>query len=222
MKKNGFTLIELMIVIAIIGILAAIALPAYSKYTARAKFTEVTSSTAAVKQQVELCIFDVGWTDAADYCQQPNKADPAKGQRGWDLSKAPAAYATKYVDTITVTGTGAYTGTEKVTFKINKAANPLKVKAKTVKVKFSKLKKKAQKLKATNVVKFTKKGQGTLTYKKVKGNKKITINKKTGKVTIKKGLNKGTYKVKVKIQAKGNANYMASAFKTFTFKIIIK
>jgi len=124
--------------------------------------------------------------------------------------------------TITLTGTGAYTGTAKVTFKINKAANPLKVKAKTVKVKFSKLKKKAQKLKATNVVKFTKKGQGTLTYKKVKGNKKITINKKTGKVTIKKDLNKGTYKVKVKIQAKGNANYMASAFKTFTFKIIIK
>ena len=124
--------------------------------------------------------------------------------------------------TITVTGTGAYTGTEKVTFKINKAADPLKVKAKTVKVKFSKLKKKAQKLKATKVVKFTKKGQGTLTYKKVKGNKKITINKKNGKVTIKKGLKKGTYKVKVKIQAKGNANYMASAFKSVAFKIKIK
>ena len=124
--------------------------------------------------------------------------------------------------TITVTGTGAYTGTTQVTFKINKAANPLKVKAKTVKVKFSKLKKKAQKLKVTKVVKFTKKGQGTLTYKKVKGNKKITINKKNGKVTIKKGLKKGTYKVKVKIKAKGNANYKASAFKTITFKIKIK
>ncbi len=124
--------------------------------------------------------------------------------------------------TITVTGIGAYTGTAKVTFKINKATNPLKVKGKTVKVKFSKLKKKAQKLKVTKVVKFTKKGQGTLTYKKVKGNKKITINKKTGKVTIKKGLMKGTYNVKVKIKAKGNANYMASAFKTFTFKIKIK
>ena len=106
MKKNGFTLIELMIVIAIIGILAAIALPAYSKYTARAKFTEVTSATSAVKQQVELCIFDVGWTDAAEYCQQPNKADPALGQRGWDLSKAPTDYASKYVKKITVTGTG--------------------------------------------------------------------------------------------------------------------
>ena len=77
-------------------------------------------------------------------------------------------------------------------------------------------------MKVTKVVKFTKKGQGTLTYKKVKGNKKITINKKTGKVTVKKGLKKGTYKVKVKIKAKGNANYKASAFKTVTFKIKVK
>ena len=45
--------------------------------------------------------------------------------------------------------------------------------------------------------------------------------KKTGKVTIKKGLKKGTYKVKVKIKANGNANYKASAFKTVTFKIKI-
>lgn len=113
-------------------------------------------------------------------------------------------------------------GTIKVTFKIDKGNNPLKVKAKTANVKFSNLKKKTQILKVSSVVKFSNKCQGTLTYNKVSGDKKISINKKTGKVTIKKGLKKGTYKVKVKIKAKGNANYLASAYKTVTFKIKIK
>ena len=57
MKKiqKGFTLIELMIVIAIVGILAAVALPAYQNYTMRAKFTEVVNATAGVKGAVEEC-----------------------------------------------------------------------------------------------------------------------------------------------------------------------
>ncbi|QSX40529.1 pilin [Shewanella cyperi] len=57
LKKNakGFTLIELMIVVAIIGILAAIALPAYKNYTLKAKFTEVVNATGALKTAVEIC-----------------------------------------------------------------------------------------------------------------------------------------------------------------------
>ena len=53
--QKGFTLIELMIVIAIVGILAAVALPAYNDYTNRAKFSEVISATNGVKAAVETC-----------------------------------------------------------------------------------------------------------------------------------------------------------------------
>ena len=53
--QKGFTLIELMIVVAIIGILAAVALPAYQDYTQKAKFSEVILATAAAKVAVELC-----------------------------------------------------------------------------------------------------------------------------------------------------------------------
>ncbi len=115
-----------------------------------------------------------------------------------------------------------YTGTKSLTFTINKAANSLAVKAKTATVKFKKLKKKNQTLAVDKVLNFTNKGQGTLTYTKASGNKKITINKTTGKVTVKKGLKKKIYKVTVKVSAAGNANYKALAVKKVTFKVKVK
>ena len=50
--KQGFTLIELMIVVAIVGILAAIALPAYQDYTVRAKVSELVVAASAMKTSV--------------------------------------------------------------------------------------------------------------------------------------------------------------------------
>lgn len=60
--QAGFTLIELMMVVAIIGILAAVALPAYAQYLAKAKFSEVILASQSVRVAVDLCVRDKGAT----------------------------------------------------------------------------------------------------------------------------------------------------------------
>lgn len=74
--QKGFTLIELMIVVAIIGILAAVALPAYQTYTNKAKFSEVILSTSVFKTAAEIAVQAKGVTDIADL-DQATKGIPA-------------------------------------------------------------------------------------------------------------------------------------------------
>ena len=116
-----------------------------------------------------------------------------------------------------------YSGTVKdLEFTIVKASNPLKIKSgKTYKAKYKKLKKAKKTISYSSVITFSNKGQGTLVFSKKSGNKKITISK-SGNVTIKKKIRRGTYKVKVKVTASGNGNYLASSTKTVTFKIKVK
>ncbi|WP_058835512.1 pilin [Luteimonas abyssi] len=68
MKKmqQGFTLIELMIVVAIIAILAAIALPAYQNYVARAQASEALTATAGVRADIGVTLAETGGFPAAD------------------------------------------------------------------------------------------------------------------------------------------------------------
>lgn len=100
-----------------------------------------------------------------------------------------------------------------------KLKNTLTVKAKKPTIKYSKLKKKNQTIARKKAITVSN-AKGTVTYSKISGNKKITINKSTGKITVKKGLKKGKYKVKIKVKAAGNASYKAIT-KTVTVTIKI-
>lgn len=143
---------------------------------------------------------------------------PLTAEHVWDAGKV----TTK--PTLTKTGVRTFTckgcGEKRTETVAKLKANTLTVKAKTASVKYSKLKKKTRTVNVNKVLTVSN-AKGTVTYTKISGKKKITVDTKTGKVTIKKGLKKGTYKIKVKVTAAGTTTYGAKTV-TKTFKIRVK
>jgi type IV pilus assembly protein PilA len=92
--QKGFTLIELMIVVAIIGILAAVALPAYQDYTARAKLSEVILAGSVCKNSIQ---------ESAD-----TGIIAAKAANGWGCGEKDSAspVSSRYLKEITTTAAG--------------------------------------------------------------------------------------------------------------------
>lgn len=88
MIQKGFTLIELMIVVAIIGILAAIAIPAYQDYTARAQVSEAMALVSGLKTPL------IEWITG-------------KGAMPGDVGSLGGTSTGKFVQTVTLSGTAA-------------------------------------------------------------------------------------------------------------------
>ena len=108
--QQGFTLIELMIVVAIIGILAAVAIPNYQTYTKKAKFTEVIQAATPYKSAFEIAAQGGVLTSAAD-ADHGNNGIPAAA------ASAGVVSSVSVVDgVITATGTAAVDGK---TFKLS-------------------------------------------------------------------------------------------------------
>lgn len=99
----------------------------------------------------------------------------------------------------------------------SKAENPIQVTTKKKIIAKSKKKTRIKRKKAFTV----RNPQGKLTFKRLKGNKKITINKTTGLITVKKGMKPKTYSVKIRVNAAGTGNYNAG-YKDVTIKIKVK
>ena len=198
-----------------------------AKNAAGKRFTTNPKSLTLVKGEVDISTAKVTLDKAqATYTGKAQKG-VVKSVKLNGKTLPSSAYTVKAVAgtnvgsyKVTVTGAGRYVGKTTATFKIAKANQVITTKNKTIKLKAEELEKKAQKIKATKVAKGNS-AKSAITYKLKKANKakkkfKVAAN---GKITVKKKLKKGTYKLTITASAAANANYNAASK---NFKVTIK
>ena len=120
--------------------------------------------------------------------------------------------------TITAKASTSYkAATKTMTIKVAKATPVLKTKITSKAISYSALRKKSQ----VFTLGASTSSKGTLTYAKASGSSAFTVNRTNGKITVKKGLKKGTYKIKVKIYSKATTRYNAGS-KTVLVTVKVK
>ena len=119
--------------------------------------------------------------------------------------------------TVVVTGTGAYEGSAEATFAIKRAANPLKVSKRRAGVPARLVAGRARMTRPLAV----KGAKGALKVTKTGGSKRLSLHGEPGQVSVRKGTPAGTYRIKVRVKAAGNANYKPKT-KTVKATVVVR